>query len=103
MEPSVSNQRTLEQWRCGRPGREEDFRQLEGTTRSWRRLPQRASSAVKERMRGASTTTEELDVAVAVEEQDGTLAASPPFVFVLRRLEENRSVDDRFVSTLMRG
>jgi hypothetical protein len=54
-------------------------------------------------MRGASTTTEELDVAVAVEEQDGTLAASPPFVFVLRRLEENRSVDDRFMSTLMRG
>jgi hypothetical protein len=54
-------------------------------------------------VRGASTATEELDATVTVEEQDGTLAASPPFIFVLRRLEENRSADDRFMSTLMRG
>jgi hypothetical protein len=31
--------------------------------------------------RGASTATEEMDVAAAVEEQDGTLAAAPPFIF----------------------
>jgi hypothetical protein len=90
MEPPVSNQRTLEQ------------RQHEGT-RSWRRLSRRASTAAEEHTSGVSTTAEELDAAVTVEEQDGTLAASPPFIFVLRRLEENGSADDRFVSTLVRG
>jgi hypothetical protein len=52
--------------------------------------------------RGSSTAAEELDAGATIEEQDRTLATSPPFVSALCRLEVSRSIDDLFVSTFLK-
>jgi hypothetical protein len=69
----------LKQWCCGLHGREEDCWQREGTE-SWRR----ASTAECVRGLGGERANE-ASTAAAIEEQDGTLATTPPFVFALRR------------------